>query len=111
MGYNTAVLILNDAAHNLETDPDVGRKLYKAMGESQYSENRERGVDFSIGNHCNGGLVLPAHHADDIQVLVVGRNYMRHLGKVYHVDMEDPVAVTKQLADSLGYKLVKKAAR
>lgn len=107
MGYNTAVLILNDAAHNLKTDPNVGEKLYNAMGEAQ----RGKPVDFSIGNHGNGGLVMPSRHADDIQVIAVGQNYMSSLANIYYVDMTDPVELTKRVADSLGYRLVKKAAK
>lgn len=110
MGFNTVVLILNDAMHNLKTDPNVGEKLYNAMGESQHPANKD-GVEFSIGNHCNGGMVLPSRHADEVQIVAVGGNYMKRVGVLYHADMEDPEAMVRRLADSLGYRLVKKAAR
>lgn len=113
MGYNTAVMILNDAMDGLKTDPDVGKKLHDAILRSSRPEFRERGVDFSIGNHCNGGGVLPSQHADQVQIIAVGGNYMRPLGTVWNGwrDMQDSVEMTKKLADSLGYRLVKKASK
>jgi hypothetical protein len=111
MGYNTPVLILNDAMDNLKTDADVGRKMYEAMLETPHPSKRVNGVSFSIGNHCNGGMVLPSAHADDVQVIAVGYNYMRRLGTVYNVELDNPEMVLKQLADSLGYRLVKRASK
>lgn len=106
MGYNTAVLILNDAMGNLKTDPDVGRKLYDAMGESSRPEYREKGVDFSIGNHGNGGMVLPSYHADTTQIIAVGGNYMRRLGVTFG-SLTDDERLLKNLAESLGYTVTK----
>lgn len=108
MGYNTAFLILNDAANQLLKDPDVGRKMHEAMLSSSLPEYAVKGVGFSIGNHSNGGMVLPSRHADDVQLIAVGYNYMRRLADVYHVDITDSVEVCKRLADALGYRLVKK---
>ena len=110
MGYNTAAMFLNDALGNLKTDPDIGRKIYDAILVSSRPEYREKGVDFSIGNHCNGGMVLPSRHADEVQVVAVGGNYMRPLGAIYYgwSAMDDSVEMCKRLADSLGYRLVQK---
>ncbi len=112
MGYNTTALFLNDAIGNLKTDPDIGRKIYEAILVTQRPEN-QKGVDFSIGNHCNGGMVLPSHHADQVQIIAAGGNYMRSLGVIYGGwrNMQDTVELTKKLADSLGYRLVKKPRR
>lgn len=111
MGYNTPVLILNDAAHMLETDPDVGRKISEAMSLSQ--RDRTRQVDFSIGNHANGGAVWPAEHADEVQVVAFGGNCMTKLGTVYGgwSQMTDPDKLLRSLATTLGYRLVKLPGR
>lgn len=113
MGYNTAALFLNDAMGNLKTDPDIGNKIYEAILISSRPEYREKGVEFSIGNHCNGGMVLPSRHADEVQIIAVGANYMRPLGTVYYAwsQMDDSVEMCRRLADSLGYNLVKKPER
>lgn len=109
MGYNTALLIMNDAAEGLKTDPNVGKAIYDALGEAQYSRNKE-GVSFSIGNHANGGYLLPSRHADEVQIVAVGGNCMTRLGSIYYGwrDMVDPDKLVHRLADELGYKLVKK---
>lgn len=111
MGYNTPVLILNDAMHMLETDPKVGRKMYEAIGESYGG----KGVSFGIGNYCNGGYALPSMHADDVQVVAIGGNCMKRLGVVYGgwhlMGGDNTEKLMRQLADSLGYRLVKKAVK
>jgi hypothetical protein len=70
-------------------------------------------VSFSIGNHANGGHALQSMHADTVQIVAVGGNYMRTLGVVHYGwdKMGDSVEMCKRLADSLGYRLVKKAER
>lgn len=112
MGYNTAAMFLNDAIDGLKTDPNVGHRIFEAIITSDRPENRKRGfTDFPIGNYCNGGLVLPSRHADDIQVIAFGRNYAKVLGVTWHANMEEPLEVIKALADQMGYRLVKKPAR
>lgn len=109
MGYNTAALFLNDAMGNLKTDPDIGRKIHDAILLSQYSQYAKCGVDFSIGNHCNGGMVLPSHHADEVQIVAIGGNYMQSMGTLYGAwkNMQHPEKLLKELADTMGYRLTK----
>jgi hypothetical protein len=113
MGFNTPVLILNDAMHGLKTDPEIGSKMYDAILRTQRVLNRGYGVDFSIGNHCNGGHALASEHADHVQIIAVGGNTMRNLTTLYGAwgSMGDSVAMAKRLADALGYRLVKKASK
>ena len=113
MGYQTAVTILNDALEGLTTDPGFGVRLRQAVMISQRPEYRERGVDVSVGNHCNGALVLPSHHADVVQVVAVGGNYMRPMGNLYGAwsNMQEPEKLLKELADQMGFRLVRKPQR
>jgi hypothetical protein len=92
--------------HNLKTDPEVGPKLYEAI----LTAPRKGYNEFSIGNHCNGGMVLPSQHADCTQIIAVGGNYIKSLADNNYVNMEDPVEVAKHLAATLGYRLVKRKA-
>lgn len=111
MGHNTAALFLNDALGNLKTDPNIGEKIHDAIMMSSRPEYRDRGLDFSIGNHANGGMVLSSQHADATQLISVGGNYMRRMYTGYYLDMLDSEKCCKALADALGYRLVKKAAK
>lgn len=71
MGWNTTVVVLNDALDQIKNDPKFGEKLYYACLEVQ----RGKPVDVSAGYHCNAATVIETHHAD-IDVLVrVGGNY------------------------------------
>lgn len=110
MGYNTPVLILNDAMEGLKTDPNVGKKLYDAIGETQLREYRQNGRSFSIGNHANGGLAFESRHADEAQIIAVGGNCMTRITNLYYgwSDMNDPAKLLARMADQLGYKLVPK---
>lgn len=110
MGYNTAVLILNDAASGLRDDPNVGTKLYDAIGRATYPDGLtgEYASDFSIGNHANGGRVLASRHADDTQIVAIGQNSIRSVANLYHLDMHNDIEVLEALAERLGYRVVKK---
>jgi hypothetical protein len=81
MGYNTAVLVMNDALNAIKDDPEFGKNLYKASLEFNlgkqvdvpaysYDSNgvRQRGV------HCNAATVVSSEHADVPQVIVVKHN-------------------------------------
>jgi hypothetical protein len=99
MGYNTPVLILNDAVHLLPKDPDLGKKLAAACLNS-------RGVTVPVVNHVNAITVLPAQHADTVQVLAFGGNYVRRLGYAHWQD--DETQILKRVAEQMGYRLVRK---
>jgi hypothetical protein len=79
MGYNTAVVVMNDALGAIKDDPKFGENLYYAILESQrnkqvdvpaysYRDGEVRGV------HCNAATVISGAHADDPQVMVVKYN-------------------------------------
>ena len=69
MGYNTTVVILNDALDQIRKDPKFGENLSRACSEVM----RGKGVDVPAGNHCNAARVIETHHADyDVMVRVGG---------------------------------------
>lgn len=70
MGYNTTVIILNDALDQIKKDPLFAEKLYDAC----LTVNRGRQVDVSAGNHCNAATVIETHHADVAQPVIIGGN-------------------------------------
>lgn len=70
MGWNTSAIILNDAVHMFEEDPDVGKKIAAAVRELHIRSP----VDICIGNHVNAMTVIETHHADTIAPLLIGAN-------------------------------------
>ena len=106
MGFNTVVMVLNDAADGLKDNPEVGTDILDAMMESQRGE----AVTFPIKNYCNGGMILPSQHADTVQVVAVGGNYMTPIANLYGAwrDMGNPEQLLRRLADQLGYRIVRK---
>jgi hypothetical protein len=111
MGYNTALLILNDAADGLRTGGEVAHNIYSAMFHSR--REGERATDFGIGSYPSGGSVLPSQHADHVQIVAVGGNYIKPVTTIWNGwrDMADDTKLLKAMADSMGYRLVKKPAR
>lgn len=74
MGYNTTVVVLNDALSEIEQDPDFGKKLVRAIMQA----GRGKPVDVSArGTHCihaNAATVIESHHADYDVLVKVGGN-------------------------------------
>jgi hypothetical protein len=72
MGFNTTVVVLNDALHYIERDPDFGKKLVAAiMSVGCYNKP----VDVSAMGHRNAASVIECHHADHDVYVKVGGNY------------------------------------
>lgn len=75
MGYNTQVLILNDALDRIEKNPEeFVQNLVEAIGRGSYS--RDDRLDVSCGGHANAASVIPTQHADVYRVLVSHGNWL-----------------------------------
>jgi hypothetical protein len=85
MGYNTVVVVLNDALGQIRDDPAFGRKLSEAVGKHWQTRGL---VDISAGNHCNAATVIDSQHADHSMCVVVGGN----TGKVMPFGSERDIA-------------------
>ena len=110
MGFNTAVLILNDAIDGVEKDPaSFAKNMMHAWHLFQRTGNP---TDFAIGNHVNGGTIFHNAHADVTGVYAIGGNHTSKLhtawnGGKHHSD-EEKVKLLKELANELGYTITKK---
>lgn len=116
MGWNTTVIVLNDAIDMIRDDVDFGRNLYYAILNSVRGEQ----VDIPArsprgGVHVNAATVIEQHHADDTAIVAVGQNYGTKIGSCYYTGRHDlpegQERILRQLADNMGYRLVKKAKR
>lgn len=105
MGFNTTVVVLNDALNEIQKDPDFGRKLAEAIMMSGRMGRHFR--DVSAGCHCNAATVVETHHADQLVMVAVGGNCGQELGYCgsYAAEPED---MLRALADSMGFRIVKK---
>jgi len=71
MGYNTTVIVMNDALGQIENDPEFGKKLAAAIRANGL---RNKPVDVDAGYHGNAATVIETHHADFTAVVGVGGN-------------------------------------
>ena len=112
MGYNTTVIVLNDALHEIENDPLFGRKLGEAVARLSLGRAvvGDHGVDISAGGHVNAATAIESHHADSNAIVAVGGNCATVLGHTYgdHHKEEDKEKILRQLADELGFSLRRK---
>jgi len=77
MGWNTVVVVMNDAIHDIENDPAFGRRLAQAIREQM--GRRHTPIDVPAGGHCNAATVICQDHADAVQLVEVHRNYGRRV--------------------------------
>lgn len=72
MGYNTTVLVLNDALGDIENDPEFGRKLAAGIRARLVTG---KPVDVSAGRHSNGVRVIETHHSSETAIVAIGGNF------------------------------------
>lgn len=89
MGWNTGVIILNDALHSIEENPEeFTRNLIQAIRDF-----RGESVNVAVGGHVNAAAVFHQSHADNTGVYALGGNHASRLVEVYnggkhHTDAE-----------------------
>lgn len=106
MGFNTSVLVLNDAIGDIEKDTDFGRRLADAIRQLSVEMPPVGGI------HVPGGAkVIETHHNDGMSVVMMGGNCGTVLG---HASMgtaftkDEQIKVLRELAQQFGFWLVKK---
>jgi len=106
MGFNTTVVVMNDAIHSIAKDPHFGLKLADAVLKLQLGKGK---VDIEAGGHVNAATAIESHHADFFQAVLVGGNCGEHVcGVSIGWRAEDKeLELLKGLAYKLGYKLSK----
>lgn len=108
MGYNTTVVVMNDAFDSIENDKDFGKSLVAAAHE--YTARRKR-CDIMSGPHVNAASVINIAHSSTTVLCAVGGNYGSIIGSVHthsHHEKDEQLEILKAVASGFGYKLVKK---
>lgn len=78
MGYQTTIVVLNDAAHMITEDPKFPKKLYD--GINAMALRPENPIDVSIGGHVNAVQIVAQEHADVMSIIASGGNSGRVIG-------------------------------
>ena len=110
MGFNTTVIVLNDALDHIAEDPKFGERLADAV-KAKAGITRTQRIDVPAGNHGNAASVLDMTHSSGYSVMIIGGNTGKQLGHVSHCrpfDDDGHIEVLRQLADQYGYRLSKK---
>ena len=116
MGFNTTVVVSNDALHTIAKDPDFGKNLAKAIQSIGCRTDESIGVSATDGLaiHCSAAEVVECHHADDLVAIAIGCNGGTELGyagryNILHKENKDEqkIEMLRNLAESLGYTIRK----
>ena len=110
MGFNTTIVVYNDALHAIENDPEFGKNLVRAIRNLNMPNPSSTDLSPPAGNHCNAAMVIEDHHADHQRAVLVGGNRGQVMGYAgnYRLDMdseEDKKTILTNLADSMGYNI------
>lgn len=116
MGYNTTVLILNDALSWIEDDPGFAKRLCASIKQFNGSSRAPASVTVSArskagGVHCTAATVIETHHAGIKAVISVGENCGIVLGSVMGPrndgTQDSRLAILKDLLEKCGYYIAK----
>ena len=114
MGWNTSVILMNDALGSIAKDPEFGRKLELAA----LSCSHEGRIDVSAGCHYNAASVIESHHADQLSVVSFGGNCGINLTKPTVTGwrnndgtIEGNLSILTSVADQMGFTLRKKRSK
>jgi len=75
MGYNTTIIVMNDALGWIAEDAGFGKRLADAVSQA-YGGRQIDVPAYSAkgGIHCNAATVIESHHADYDVLVRVGGN-------------------------------------
>ena len=66
MGFQSTIIVSNDALHEIGSDPEFGRKVYNAVGRQSVNQPSH----ISCGGHSSAAQAIDSHHADGYRLLV-----------------------------------------
>jgi hypothetical protein len=108
MGSRTVVLLYNDHCSEWQNDPDLGKKIAVGMN---YTHDKEWGNPSDL----HYGRVVECTHADTQTIALLDSYRMTPLVHSFwrrdETDADKHVRLLKELADKLGYRVVKKPTK
>ena len=110
MGYNSTIMVCNDALDTIAQDKDFGKKLAQAILAWNYANPIDVSAKSERCIHVGAAQVIESHHADHNIVVSVSGNCGQILGYGGNY-REDKVGILKNIAESMGYTLRKKPVK
>jgi len=104
MGYNTTVVVLNDALSAIMRDPAFGENLAKACAQPMLLGTKTM-IEVPALNHVNAAHVIETHHADQLVPVLIGGNMGTPISGLHLGYRDTEVAMLKSLAEKHGYNL------
>lgn len=108
MGYRTLVILYNDQASQWENDPELGKKIARAMSHAM-GATRDR------DSHLGYGQVVECAHADTQTLGIVNCYDFKPVahGHWYRGQADEAMQLQllKDAADKLGFRLTKKPVK
>ena len=99
MGYNTTVVVLNDALDSIEHDPLFGEMLAKEIRHASFQPDEP--LDVPARGFGSAARIIETHHSSDEVAVIVGRNTGR-------VQTPDIVEEARKAAYEAGYEAGRK---
>jgi hypothetical protein len=110
MGYNTTVLICNDALDAIENDPDFGKNLAAAIRRKGQSLDKKP-IDVSVGSYSNFVSVIETHHSAGTALVAIGGNYGSKIAEVNNGGIHHTKESQWDLIEKVHQKIVREASR
>lgn len=117
MGFNTGLLLLNDALSFLD-EPSVRTVFFSNLLASLNDAARFGSrINIPIGSHANGATIFHMQHADVTSVYAIGGNttlplhdnFLPELSKAWSLeDRDHRLVILQTLAAEIGYEVKRK---
>lgn len=107
MGYNTSILLLNDAKDLFQDNPEkFTQNVLKMM---DITGEVEPGKSLPLGHYCNPMSLITRSHADTSHLVLIGQNSSESLlqTQVWHGEDQKNLDILKKAALKFGCRLVK----
>ncbi len=118
MGYNSGIIILNDALDQIEKNPlQFTQRVVQAIREQGGHLKPGKIVDIAVGNHGNASGLFHMAHADEHTAYLIGGNTSRPLPEARTIiprhrdEKEVDIELLKKMADAAGFRLSKKPTK
>lgn len=117
MGYNTTVLINNDALGDIAADPDFGKRLSEAINLHHMNPTKRIDVPaYTNGGrsvYTNAAIVIAQQHSSECTGVLVTGNTAYRLGTIYNnqpttTKIDNQIALLNEMLSTLGYEIKKK---
>lgn len=104
MGYNTSILILNDARSVIKSNPLQFTE--NVLNMMDITNGIKPGDSMGLGNHCNPMSLITRSDADISHLVLIGQNSSEALYQtgIWHGDIQKNLDIIKKATAELKYR-------